>query len=177
MSADLGEQRTQRVLSMRPKKNGLLRVAFSRANGRPCPIRAQCTTSAPHLGRVLEIHPEPIHTARTRMQAEQDTPEWREAYGRHFDIRESTLVLHTRSLAGGGVPRYAVRSRTRVRHSPNLLPAAPSGPRASRAPVSEAPTAAGTLAVHARSPSTHRPTPAVSRLHPQPLPPAGRPRS
>ncbi|MEU6971209.1 transposase, partial [Kitasatospora aureofaciens] len=66
-------------------------------------MRAQCTTGVPNLGRVLEIHPEPIYTARTRMQAEQDTPEWREAYRARAGIEGtvSQLRLNQRGDYGG----------------------------------------------------------------------------
>ncbi|MFE7640067.1 IS1182 family transposase [Kitasatospora sp. NPDC057518] len=103
-------------ISMRPKKDGLIRVAFSRADCRPCPIRAQCTTGAPHLGRVLEIHPEPIHTARTRMQAEQDTPRWREAYRARAGI-EGTI---SQAVRGPGLRRSRYRGLAKT-HLQNVL--------------------------------------------------------
>ncbi len=112
MSADLGEPRTQRVLSMRPKKNGLLRVAFSRANGRPRPIRAQCTTSAPHPGRVLKIHREPIHTAQARAPPAGDRAE---------------MALRTAVTRHGFGGQRAAAARERTARTGRVLPAA--GPR------------------------------------------------
>ncbi|MER8106021.1 IS1182 family transposase [Kitasatospora sp. NPDC094016] len=103
-------------ISMRPKKDGLIRVAFSRAHCRPCPIRVQCTTAAPHLGRVLEIHPEPIHTARTRMQTEQDTPEWHAAYRARAGI-EGTV---SQAVRGPGLRRSRYRGLAKT-HLQNVL--------------------------------------------------------
>ncbi|MFE7593499.1 transposase, partial [Kitasatospora sp. NPDC057512] len=103
-------------ISMRPKKNGLIRVAFSRTDCRPCPIRAQCTTAAPHLGRSLEIHPEPIHTARMRMQTEQDTPRWREAYRARAGI-EATI---SQAVRGPGLRRSRYRGLAKT-HLQNVL--------------------------------------------------------
>ncbi|MQS14373.1 IS1182 family transposase [Streptomyces kaniharaensis] len=103
-------------ISMRPKKNGLIRVAFSRAHCRPCPIRAQCTSSAPHLGRSLEIHPEPIHTARMRMQTEQDSPEWRETYRVRAGI-EGTV---SQAVRGPGLRRSRYRGLAKT-HLQNVL--------------------------------------------------------
>ncbi|MEU6973352.1 transposase [Kitasatospora aureofaciens] len=84
-------------------RTGLLRVACSRANRHPCPIRAQCTTSAPH-------------TARTRMQAEQDTPEWREAYQARAGI-EGTVSQAVRGPVLRG-SRYQGLAKT---HLQNVL--------------------------------------------------------
>ncbi|MFG2912370.1 transposase, partial [Kitasatospora sp. NPDC048298] len=103
-------------ISMRPKKNGLIHVGFSRADCRPCPIRAQCTTSAPHVSRTLQIHPEPVHTARTRIQAEQDTPEWRQAYRARAGI-EGTI---SQAVRGPGLRRSRYRGLTKT-HLQNVL--------------------------------------------------------
>lgn len=103
-------------ISMRPKKNGLVRVAFARADCVPCPIRARCTTCAPHLGRSLEIHPEPIHTARTRMQTEQDTPQWRKAYRARAGI-EGTIP---QAVRGPGLRRARYRGLAKT-HLQNVL--------------------------------------------------------
>ncbi|AUY47878.1 transposase [Streptomyces sp. CB01881] len=103
-------------ISMRPKKNGLIRVAFSRADCRPCPIRGQCTSSAPHLGRSLEIHPEPIHTARMRMQTEQDSPEWRETHRARAGIEGPV----SQAVRGPGLRRSRYRGLDKT-HLQNIL--------------------------------------------------------
>ncbi|MFG3228460.1 transposase [Kitasatospora sp. NPDC048194] len=97
-------------------RGGCGRVAFARADCRPCPIRAQCTTAAPHLGRVLEIHPEPIHTTRMRMQAEQDTPQWRETYRARAGI-EGTV---SQAVRGPGLRRSRYRGLAKT-HLQNVL--------------------------------------------------------
>ncbi|GGU85505.1 transposase [Kitasatospora aureofaciens] len=73
------------------------------------------------LGRVLEIHPEPIHIARTRVQAEQDTPEWREAYQARAGI-EGTV---SQAVRGPGLRRSRYQGLATT-HLQNVLIGWPS---------------------------------------------------
>ncbi|MFI9366775.1 hypothetical protein ACIG5E_37885 [Kitasatospora sp. NPDC053057] len=103
----------------------------------------------------LPVHrcADPAGAVAVQIQHEGDLQDW------HFDICEYTVLLHAQAPTGGGTLQYAVRSRTQVRHSPDLLRRIVTGDRG--VPVTEVPTAAGTLAVHAGSISMHRVTPVV----------------
>ena len=57
----------------------VIKVNFSQANCTPCPVRAQCTTSAT-ASRKLTLRPREQHEALAHARAAQQTEEWQHRY-------------------------------------------------------------------------------------------------
>ena len=81
---------------------------------RPCPVRAQCTTSASGR-RQLTVHPRDVHEAQLAARAAQDTKAFQARYalraGVEGTIRQGVAVTGIRQA------RYRGLARTRLEHA------------------------------------------------------------
>jgi hypothetical protein len=89
-------------------------VKFPPAACRPCPVRAQCTTSAAG-GRQLGLRPREIHQAVTAARAEQDTTQWKARYAARAGV-EGTISQAT-AVTGLRHARYAGLAKTTLQHA------------------------------------------------------------
>jgi hypothetical protein len=87
---------------------------FARAACRPCPARAQCTTTA-RDGRQLSLRPRPVHEAITAARAGQASDTWRRRYRIRAGV-EGTIAQATH-VTGIRRARYLGLPRTRLEHS------------------------------------------------------------
>jgi transposase len=88
-------------------------VKFPPAACRPCPARAQCTTS--RSGRQLGLRPREIHEAVTAARAEQDTSQWKARYAARAGV-EGTIAQAT-AVTGLRRARYTGLAKTTLQHA------------------------------------------------------------
>ncbi len=88
-------------------------ITFATGTCGPCPVRAQCTTSAKR-GRQLTVHPREVHDAQRAARARQDTNEWQAKYalraGVEGTIRQGVAVTDLRHA------RYRGLAKTHLEH-------------------------------------------------------------
>jgi transposase len=88
-------------------------ITFAKATCRPCPVRAQCTTSASGR-RQLTVHPRDVHQAQLAARAAQDTKAFQARYalraGVEGTIRQGIAVTGMRRARYRGLPK------TRLEH-------------------------------------------------------------
>lgn len=90
-------------------------MEFARADCRPCPVRAQCTTAKRGF-RSLSIHPDPdLHATLRTARATQHTPNWERKYALRAGI-EGTInqALDVTDLRQA---RYRGLRKTRLQHA------------------------------------------------------------
>jgi IS5 family transposase len=89
-------------------------ITFSKGTCGPCPVRAQCTTSASGR-RQLTVHPKQVHEAQLAARATQDTKDFQARYalraGVEGTIRQGVAVTGMRHA------RYRGLARTRLEHT------------------------------------------------------------
>jgi Transposase DDE domain len=87
-------------------------VGFPVATCRECPVRAQCTSSAPHNGRRLFLRPREIHEAVAAARAGQSGQHWKDRYkiraGVEGTIRQATCVTGIRTARYLGLPKTSL---------------------------------------------------------------------
>jgi len=89
-------------------------ITFAKSTCGPCPVRAQCTTSASGR-RQLTVHPREVHEAQLAARATQDTRDFQARYalraGVEGTIRQGVAVTGMRHA------RYRGLARTRLEHA------------------------------------------------------------
>jgi transposase len=89
-------------------------ITFAKSTCRPCPVRAQCTTSATGR-RQITVHPRDVHQAQLTARAAQDTRDFQARYalraGVEGTIRQGVAVTGMRHA------RYRGLARTRLEHT------------------------------------------------------------
>jgi Transposase DDE domain len=89
-------------------------ITFAKSTCGPCPVRAQCTTSAAGR-RQLTVHPRDVHQAQLAARATQDTQDFQTRYalraGVEGTIRQGVAVTGMRRARYRGLPR------TRLEHA------------------------------------------------------------
>lgn len=89
-------------------------ITFSKGTCGPCPVRAQCTTSASGR-RQLTVHPRDVHQAQLAARATQDTQDFQARYalraGVEGTIRQGVAVTGMRRA------RYRGLDKTRLEHA------------------------------------------------------------
>lgn len=89
-------------------------ITFAKTTCRPCPVRAQCTTSASSR-RQLTVHPRQVHEAQLAARAAQDTEDFQARYalraGVEGTIRQGVAVTGMRHA------RYRGLDKTRLEHA------------------------------------------------------------
>ena len=89
-------------------------ITFAKSTCGPCPVRAQCTTSASGR-RQLTVHPRDVHQAQLAARAAQDTKDFQARYalraGVEGTIRQGVAVTGMRHA------RYRGLARTRLEHT------------------------------------------------------------
>jgi transposase len=89
-------------------------ITFAKSTCRPCPVRAQCTTSATGR-RQLTVHPREVHQAQLAARATQDTKDFQARYalraGVEGTIRQGVAVTGMRHA------RYRGLAKTRLEHT------------------------------------------------------------
>jgi IS5 family transposase len=89
-------------------------ITFAKGTCRPCPVRAQCTTSAAGR-RQLTVHPREVHEAQLAARAAQDTRDFQARYalraGVEGTIRQGVAVTGMRHA------RYRGLAKTRLEHA------------------------------------------------------------
>ena len=92
---------------------GTIVITFAKATCRPCPARAQCTTSAAGR-RQLTVHPRDVHEAQLAARAAQGTKDFQARYalraGVEGTIRQGVAVTGMRRA------RYRGLAKTRLEH-------------------------------------------------------------
>ena len=93
---------------------GTIVITFAKGTCRPCPVRAQCTTSAAGR-RQLTVHPRQVHEAQLAARAAQDTRDFQARYalraGVEGTIRQGVAVTGMRHA------RYRGLAKTRLEHA------------------------------------------------------------
>ena len=93
---------------------GTIVITFARSTCGPCPVRAQCTTSAAGR-RQLTVHPQQVHEAQLAARATQDTQDFQARYalraGVEGTIRQGVAVTGMRHA------RYRGLDKTRLEHT------------------------------------------------------------
>jgi len=88
-------------------------ITFAKNTCRPCPVRAQCTTSAAGR-RQLTVHSREVHQAQLAARAAQDTRDFQARYalraGVEGTIRQGVAVTGMRHA------RYRGLAKTRLEH-------------------------------------------------------------
>jgi hypothetical protein len=88
-------------------------ITFAKHTCGPCPVRAQCTTSASGR-RQLTVHPREVHQAQLAARATQDTRDFQARYalraGVEGTIRQGVAVTGMRHA------RYRGLAKTRLEH-------------------------------------------------------------
>jgi transposase len=89
-------------------------ITFAKSTCRPCPVRAQCTTSVSGR-RQLTVHPRQVHEAQLAARAAQDTEDFQARYalraGVEGTIRQGVAVTGMRHA------RYRGLDKTRLEHA------------------------------------------------------------
>jgi len=89
-------------------------ITFAKRTCRPCPVRAQCTTSTSGR-RQLTVHPPEVHQAQLAARAAQGTEDFAASYalraGVEGTIRQGVAVTGMRHA------RYRGLARTRLEHA------------------------------------------------------------
>jgi hypothetical protein len=89
-------------------------ITFAKGTCGPCPVRAQCTTSASGR-RQLIVHPRQVHEAQLAARAAQDTRDFQARYalraGVEGTIRQGVAVTGMRQA------RYRGLDKTRMEHT------------------------------------------------------------
>ncbi len=89
-------------------------ITFAKSTCGPCPVRAQCTTSASGR-RQLTVHPRDVHQAQLAARAAQDTKDFQARYalraGVEGTIRQGVAVTGMRHA------RYRGLARIRLEHT------------------------------------------------------------
>jgi Transposase DDE domain len=89
-------------------------ITFAKSTCRPCPVRAQCTTSVSGR-RQLTVHPRQVHEARLAARAARDTEDFQARYalraGVEGTIRQGVAVTGMRHA------RYRGLDKTRLEHA------------------------------------------------------------
>ena len=89
-------------------------ITFAKGTCRPCPVRAQCTTSAAGR-RQLTVHPRQVHEAQLAARAAQDTRDFQARYalraGVEGTIRQGVAVTGMRHARHRGL------AKTRLEHA------------------------------------------------------------
>jgi len=89
-------------------------ITFAKGTCGPCPVRAQCTTSASGR-RQLTVHPRQVHEAQLAARAAQDTRDFQARYalraGVEGTIRQGVAVTGIRQA------RYRGLDKTRMEHT------------------------------------------------------------
>jgi IS5 family transposase len=89
-------------------------ITFAKGTCGPCPVRAQCTTSASQR-RQLTVHPRQVHEAQLAARAAQDTRDFQARYalraGVEGTIRQGVAVTGMRRA------RYRGLDKTRLEHA------------------------------------------------------------
>ena len=93
---------------------GTIVITFAKSTCRPCPVQAQCTTSATGR-RQLTVHPRDVHQAQLAARATQDTKDFQARYalraGVEGTIRQGVAVTGMRHA------RYRGLAKTRLEHT------------------------------------------------------------
>jgi transposase len=90
-----------------------IEVVFAREGCAACPVRSQCTHSQT-TGRVLHLRPQVAHQALQARRAEEQTPEFRQAYASRAGI-EGTLSQGVRGM-GLRRAKYDGLHKTHLQH-------------------------------------------------------------
>ena len=90
----------------------VIRVSFSAVTCQACPVKELCTKREKQKGRILTLSPQPVHEARERRRAEQDTSAFQQRYALRAGI-ESSLSEGIRSH-GLRRARYRGQPKTRL---------------------------------------------------------------
>ncbi len=89
-------------------------ITFAKSTCRPCPVQAQCTTSATGR-RQLTVHPRDVHQAQLTARATQETKDFQARYalraGVEGTIRQGVAVTGMRHA------RYRGLAKTRLEHT------------------------------------------------------------
>jgi len=93
---------------------GTIVITFAKGTCGPCPVRAQCTTSASGR-RQLTVHPQQVHQAQITARATQETRDFQARYalraGVEGTIRQGVAVTGMRRA------RYRGLDKTRLEHA------------------------------------------------------------
>ncbi|MEV5544297.1 transposase [Saccharopolyspora shandongensis] len=92
----------------------VIRVRFSAADCRACPLRERCTKADSRSGRRITLRLQAEHEALQQARAEQRTPEWQRAYGHRAGV-ERTIAQGV-SAFGLRRCRYRGLDKTRLQH-------------------------------------------------------------
>jgi len=90
----------------------VIRVSFSAATCRACPVKELCTKREKNKGRILTLSPQSLSEARSRRRTEQYTPPFQERYALRAGI-EGTISEGLRSH-GLRRARYRGQSKTQL---------------------------------------------------------------
>ena len=106
-------------ISMLPEYRGLIKFGFSRKDCTPCPIRQRCMHSTPPTARLLRIHPEPLHNARTAAHAAEQQPGWQQHYNKRAGV-EGTI---SQAVRGPDLrhARYRGLAKTHVQNTASAI--------------------------------------------------------
>lgn len=86
---------------------------FTKTQCRPCPVRAQCTSTADNV-RTVGFPPRELRDLQLRVRTEQQTPEWKARYAARSGV-ESTV---NEFAHGHGMRRcrYRGQGRAHIQH-------------------------------------------------------------
>jgi transposase len=108
-----GHQNTQWFLRKDRHDRDVFQITFAARDCSPCPVRALCTHAAKQP-RFLMIRPEQTYTKLTEARMRQQTPAFKEEYGKRAGI-EGTLSQGVRAFELRRC-RYVGEAKTRLQH-------------------------------------------------------------
>ncbi len=89
-------------------------ITFAKGTCRPCPARAQCTTSASGR-RQLTVHPRDVHQAQLAARATQATTDFQARYAPRAGVEGPSA--RASPSPGCAAPRYHGLDKTRLEHT------------------------------------------------------------